>query len=41
MASQVEQLDTLASKCQDLKSEIAKIIVGQEEVVNQLLISIF
>ena len=41
MASQVEQLDTLASKCQDLKSEIAKIIVGQEEVINQLLISIF
>ena len=41
MASQVEQLDTLASKCRDLKSEIAKIIVGQEEVVNQLLISIF
>ncbi|MGM9820708.1 MAG: AAA family ATPase [Candidatus Onthomorpha sp.] len=41
MTSQVEQLDTLASKCSELKSEIAKIIVGQEEIVNQLLISIF
>lgn len=41
MTSQVEQLDTLASKCSELKSEIAKIIVGQDEIVNQLLISIF
>lgn len=41
MASEVEQLDILSAKCNDLKAEIAKIIVGQEEVINQLLITIF
>lgn len=41
MASEVEQLDILAAKCNDLKAEIAKVIVGQEEVINQLLITIF
>ncbi|MBO5839627.1 MAG: MoxR family ATPase [Bacteroidales bacterium] len=41
MASEVEQLDILSAKCNDLKAEIAKLIVGQEEVINQLLITIF
>lgn len=41
MASEVEQLDILSAKCNDLKAEIAKVIVGQEEVINQLLITIF
>lgn len=41
MASEVEQLDILSAKCNDLKVEIAKVIVGQEEVINQLLITIF
>ena len=41
MASEVEQLDILSAKCDDLKAEIAKVIVGQEEVINQLLITIF
>ncbi|MEE1001645.1 MAG: MoxR family ATPase [Bacteroidales bacterium] len=41
MASEVEQLDILSAKCNDLKAEIAKVIVGQEEVINQLLITLF
>lgn len=41
MASEVEQLDILSAKCNDLKAEIAKVIVGQEEVINQLLVTIF
>lgn len=41
MASEVEQLDILSAKCNDLKAEVAKVIVGQEEVINQLLITIF
>lgn len=41
MASEVEQFDILSAKCNDLKAEIAKVIVGQEEVINQLLITIF
>lgn len=41
MASEVEQLDILSAKCNDLKAEIAKVIVGQEEVINQFLITIF
>lgn len=41
MASEVEQLDILSAKCKDLKAEIAKVIVGQEEVINQLLVTIF
>lgn len=41
MASEVEQLDILSAKCNDLKAEIAKVIVGQEEAINQLLITIF
>ena len=39
--SDVEALDAFARKYKDLKSEIAKIIVGQDEVVSNILISIF
>jgi MoxR-like ATPase len=39
--SDVEALDAFAQKYKDLKSEIAKIIVGQDEVVSNILISIF
>ena len=38
--NQVEQLNTLIDKCNLLKKEIAKVIVGQKEIVNQILISI-
>lgn len=37
----VEALDALSEKYLTLKSEIAKIIVGQDEVVKKILISIF
>jgi MoxR-like ATPase len=39
--SDVEALDAFAAKYKDLKTEIAKIIVGQDEVVSNILISIF
>ncbi|MDX1652644.1 MAG: MoxR family ATPase [Brumimicrobium sp.] len=39
--SNVEEVDRLVGKYKDLKSEIHKIIVGQDEVVDQVLISIF
>ena len=39
--SDVEALDAFAQKYKDLKSEIARIIVGQDEVVSNILISIF
>lgn len=39
--SDVEALDAFAQKYKDLKSEISKIIVGQDEVVSNILISIF
>ena len=39
--SDVEALDAFAQKYKDLKSEIAKIIIGQDEVVSNILISIF
>lgn len=39
--SDVAAIETFVKKYQDLKSEIAKVIVGQDEVVNQILISIF
>jgi len=39
--SDVAAINQFVSKYQDLKKEIAKVIVGQEEVVNQILISIF
>ena len=38
--NQVERLDMLIEKCNLLKKEIAKVIVGQEEIINQILISI-
>ena len=38
--NQVEQLDSLINKCNLLKKEIAKVIVGQKNIVNQILISI-
>ncbi len=41
MASEVEQLDILSSKCRALKAEIAKVIVGQEDIIDKLLISMF
>jgi MoxR-like ATPase len=39
--SDVEALDAFALKYKELKAEIAKIIVGQDEVVSNILISIF
>ena len=37
----VAAVEQLVKKYQNLRSEIAKVIVGQEEVVNQILISVF
>ena len=39
--SDVVAIEQLVSRYKDLKKEIAKVIVGQEEVVNQILISVF
>jgi len=39
--SDVEAVDAFVEKYKNLKSEIAKIIVGQDEVVSKVLISIF
>ncbi|MTB49635.1 MoxR family ATPase [Lewinella sp. W8] len=39
--SDVEAVDALAQAYQDLRAEIGKIIVGQEEVVKAVLISLF
>lgn len=39
--SDVAAIKQFVKKYQDLKTEIAKIIVGQDDVVNQILISIF
>lgn len=39
--SDVEAVDALAQKFKDLKAEIAKVIVGQEEAVDLVLTSIF
>jgi MoxR-like ATPase len=39
--SDVEALDALKEKYQDLKTEIARVIVGQDAVVKKILISIF
>lgn len=39
--SDVAAIQTLVQKQKELKQEIAKIIVGQEEVVNQIVLSIF
>jgi MoxR-like ATPase len=40
-SSDVEAADALASAYNDLRSEISKVVFGQEEVVRQLLIGIF
>ncbi|MCF6332548.1 MAG: AAA family ATPase [Draconibacterium sp.] len=37
----VEALDALRSKFEELKSEITKVIYGQDEVITQVLISLF
>ncbi|MBR1769565.1 MAG: MoxR family ATPase [Bacteroidales bacterium] len=39
--TEVEQLNVLTERCTKLKQEIAKVIVGQEDIVNKLLISMF
>lgn len=39
--SDVATIEQLVSRYKDLKSEIAKVIVGQEDVVDQILISVF
>ncbi|MEP5132140.1 AAA family ATPase, partial [Nonlabens ulvanivorans] len=39
--SDVTAIDNLVKKHQELKKEIAKIIIGQDEVIDQILISIF
>jgi MoxR-like ATPase len=41
MSSDVEALDQLVGKYRELRKEIAKVIVGQDDVVDQVLISIF
>ncbi|HZV45048.1 MAG TPA: AAA family ATPase [Saprospiraceae bacterium] len=40
-ASDVQAIDGLASKYTELKNEISKVIVGQDEVVKSVLISLF
>lgn len=40
-SSDVEALDAFAKKITDLKQEIGKVIIGQSDIVNQILISIF
>ncbi|NJB86131.1 MoxR-like ATPase [Lewinella marina] len=40
-SSDVEAVDALAQAYQDLRTEIAKVIVGQQEVVKSVLISLF
>lgn len=39
-AKEVQELNKLVQQYKDLKKEVGKVIVGQEEVVNQVLISI-
>lgn len=39
--SDVAAVEQFVKKYQELKNEVAKVIVGQEDVVNQILISIF
>jgi len=41
MSDDVAAVEKLVSKHTELKKEIAKIIIGQEEVIDQILISIF
>ncbi|MDH3268977.1 MAG: AAA family ATPase, partial [Ignavibacteria bacterium] len=37
----VELVEKLAEKIKKVKYEIAKVIVGQDEIIDQLLISLF
>ena len=39
--SDVEAIDALVGKYADLKKEIAKVIIGQDDVIRDVLISIF
>src|SRR5690554_4244625 len=39
--NEVERLNEIVSKVDRLKEEISKVIIGQEDIVNQVLISIF
>ena len=39
--SDVAAIEKLVSKQMQLKQEIAKVIVGQDEVVNQIVLSVF
>ena len=39
-ADDLEAVEKLRATCRAIKSELAKVIVGQEEVVDQVLISI-
>ncbi len=39
--TEVEAADALANKYQELKQEIAKVIVGQDDVIEKLLIALF
>jgi MoxR-like ATPase len=39
--SDVEALDAFAAKYAELRKEIAKVIIGQDEVVKKVIISIF
>lgn len=39
--SDVKAIDNLAAKYRELKSEIGKVIIGQEEVVSSVIISLF
>ena len=39
--SDVAAIERLVNKYAELKKEISKIIIGQDEVINQILISIF
>ena len=39
--SDVQAVDALAQSYRDLKQEIGKVIIGQEEVVQTVIISLF
>ena len=39
--TEAEQLDILVEKCNRLKAEISKVIIGQEDIVNKVLVSMF
>jgi MoxR-like ATPase len=39
--SDVEALDAFSKRFTELRTEVAKIIVGQDEVVKNILISVF